>query len=70
MRFSHIWLNVELEVQSNLGSMSRDVHSCSHWLRPRKPPPPRIWALMRDAQIDDISLKPPGFSSRIHEHFL
>jgi hypothetical protein len=21
-----------------LGSMSRDVHSCTHWLRPRNPP--------------------------------
>ncbi len=20
--------------------MSRDVHSCTHWLRPRNPPPP------------------------------
>jgi hypothetical protein len=24
--------------QSFLGSMSRDVHSCTHWLRPRNPP--------------------------------
>jgi hypothetical protein len=39
-------LNMELDLQIYLGSMSRDVHSCSHWLRPRNPPPPfpRIWA--------------------------
>ncbi len=44
--------------------MSRDVHSCSHWLRPRNPPLPafgfiyegRYWS----AKIDEISLKPPG----------
>ncbi len=23
--------------------MSRDVHSCTHWLRPAIPPSPRIW---------------------------
>ncbi len=26
-------LNMELDLQSLLGSMSRDVHSCTHWLR-------------------------------------
>jgi hypothetical protein len=32
--------------------MSRDVHSCSHWLRSRNPPPsPRIWAHIRGAQF-------------------
>ncbi len=46
-----------------MGSMSRDVHSCPHWLRPRELPPPlspafgliyegRYWS----AKIDDISL--------------
>jgi hypothetical protein len=35
-----------------LGSMSRDVRSCSHWLRPRSPPPlPRIWAHIREALL-------------------
>ncbi len=29
------------------GSMSRDVHSCTHWLRPPQlPPSPRIWTRM------------------------
>jgi hypothetical protein len=45
--------------------MSRDVHSCTHCLRPRTPPPsPRIWAHIRErywsAKIDDISLNPLG----------
>ncbi len=38
------------------------VHSCTHWLRPRNPPPPafgiipeRYWS----AKIDDISFWPP-----------
>ncbi len=39
---------------------ARDVHSCTHWLRPRNPPPPRIWAHIRgrswSAKIDDFSL--------------
>jgi hypothetical protein len=28
-------LNMEVDLQVYLGSMSRDVHSCTHWLRPR-----------------------------------
>ncbi len=45
------------------------MHSCTHWLRPRKPPPPsRIWAHLRGtswaAKIDDISLWPRGVSTR------
>ncbi len=49
--------NMEAEVY--LGSMSRDVHSCSHWMIPcNSPPSPafvirgRYWS----ANIDDISL--------------
>ncbi len=46
-----------MEIDLHLGSVSRDVHSCTHWLRPRNPPPPpalrgRYWS----AKIDDISL--------------
>ncbi len=33
-------LNMEVDLQVYLGSMSRDVHSCTHWLRPRNPPNP------------------------------
>jgi hypothetical protein len=54
------WLNMELYLQSLFGFY---VHNCTHWLRPRNPPPPsplRIWAQMRGrywtAKIDDISL--------------
>ncbi len=49
-------LNMELDLH---------VHSCTHWLRPRNPPPPipRIWAHIRgrywSAKTDDISLWPP-----------
>ncbi len=52
---------MELDFQSLLGSMSRDVHCYSHWLRPSIPPAfgliyqGRYWS----AKIDDISLKPP-----------
>jgi hypothetical protein len=49
-------LNMELDLQSLFGL---NVHSSTHWLRPRNPPP-RIWAHMRErywsAKIDDISL--------------
>jgi hypothetical protein len=33
---------MEVDLQSYLVSMSRDVHSRTHWLRPRNPPPPPI----------------------------
>jgi hypothetical protein len=45
--------------------MSRDVHSCTNWLRPRNspPPPPAFGLALRgrywSATIDDISLEPP-----------
>jgi hypothetical protein len=49
-----------------LGSMSRNEHSCTYWLRPRNPPPPpipRIWTRKRgrywSAKIDDISFVTP-----------
>ncbi len=46
-------------------NMKLDLQSCTHWLRHRNPPPPRIWAHIRglywSAKIDDISLWPPGF---------
>ncbi len=52
-------LNMELDLQSLFGL---HVHSCTHWLRPRTPPPstPRSWAHIRgrywSAKIDDIFL--------------
>jgi hypothetical protein len=56
-------LNMEIDLQSLFGgSMSRDVHSCTHWLmKPRNPPlSPRIWAHIQgrywSAKKDDISL--------------
>ncbi len=57
-------LNIEVDLQS-LSSMSHDVHSCTHWLRPRNPlPSPRIGSRIRgrywSAKIDDISLWPIG----------
>ncbi len=39
-----------------LGSMSRDVHSCSHWLRPCLQPPPAYEGRYWSSKIDDISL--------------
>jgi hypothetical protein len=45
-------LNMELDLQSYLGSMSRDVHRCSHRLRQH------IWVHMGhygSAKKDDIS---------------
>ncbi len=52
-------LNMELDLQSLFGL---HVHSCTHRLRPRIPPP-RIWARIPgrywSAKIDDISLWPP-----------
>ncbi len=41
----------------------------THWLRPRKPPPHRIWAHIRgrywSAKIDDISLCPPAIGASL-----
>jgi hypothetical protein len=53
--------------------MSRDVHRCTHWLRPRNSlPPPAFGLVLRgrywSAKIDDISLWPPG--STFHDSTL
>ncbi len=55
-------LNIEIS-KVNVGSMSLDVHRCTHWPRPRNSPPPpptRIWTRRRgrnwSAKIDDIFL--------------
>jgi hypothetical protein len=52
---------MEEDLQIYLGSMLRDVHSCTHWLRPRNSlPPPALGLVLRgrywSAKIDDISL--------------
>jgi hypothetical protein len=51
---------MELDLQSLFGL---HVHSCTHWLRPRNPPPPAFWAHIRgrywSAKIDDTSLRLP-----------
>jgi hypothetical protein len=58
---------MELDLQSLFGL---HVHSCTHWLRHRNPPPPfpRIWTHIRgrywSAKIDDISLRPPAAITR------
>ncbi len=31
--------------------MSRDVHSCTHWLRPRNPPPPPSPRIAKPAEL-------------------
>jgi hypothetical protein len=36
----HQRLNMEVDFQSLFGLLSRDFYSCTHWLRPRNPPPP------------------------------
>jgi hypothetical protein len=48
-------LNMELDLQSLFGL---HVHSCTHWLRPRNPPPHLGSSHIRGryGQIDDISL--------------
>ena len=52
-------LNMEIDLQSLFGL---HVHSCTHWLRPRTPPPfpPHLGqytrALLVSREIDDISL--------------
>jgi hypothetical protein len=33
------WLNLELDLQSLFGLCASDIHSCTHWLRPRKAQP-------------------------------
>jgi hypothetical protein len=43
-------LNMEVDLKR---SMSRDVHRCTHWLRPRNSPPPspRIWTRITKALL-------------------
>ncbi len=52
-------LNIELDLQSLFGL---HVHSFTHWLRPRIPPPPPIWAHIRgrywSAKIETSLFKP------------
>jgi hypothetical protein len=50
--------NMEVDLQSLFGL---NVHTCTHWLRPRcSPPPPAFGLVLRgrywSAKIDDISL--------------
>jgi hypothetical protein len=53
--------------------MSRDVHNCSHWLRPRNPhPPPPAFGLIYEgrywsAKIEEISLKPPDSTANLQD---
>jgi hypothetical protein len=35
----------------NLGSMSRDVHRCTHWRRPRNSPPTPAFGLVDECAI-------------------
>ncbi len=49
------WLHMELDLQRFLGSMSRDVHSCTYWLRHHATPPP-AFGLIYEAKIDDKAL--------------
>ncbi len=47
-------LNMEVDLQSFFGSMSRDVHSCTHWLgaeTPQLPPSPRVWTRITRALL-------------------
>jgi hypothetical protein len=39
--------------------MSRDVHSYTHWLRPRNPPPPPTFGLVYEGAIGKQSLCNP-----------
>ncbi len=41
-------LNMQLNLQIFFGL---HVHSCTHWLRPRNSPPPRIWAHTRSLLV-------------------
>ncbi len=46
----HHRLNMEIS-KVFLGSISLDVHSCTHWMRPRNPPPPCIWTRITRALL-------------------
>ncbi len=50
-RYGH-GLNMEVDLQSLFDSMSRDVYSCTHWLRHRNPPPyPHALGLVYEGAI-------------------
>ncbi len=58
-------LNMEFDLHSLFGLQ---IHICTHWLRPRNPPPPRIWAHIRGRywsaiKIDDIFKWTPRWES-------
>ncbi len=42
---------MEVDLRSLFGSMSRDVHSCSRWLKPRNPPNPPAFELVYKGAI-------------------
>jgi hypothetical protein len=44
-------LNIELDLQSLFGLLSRDRHSCTHWLRPLSSPPPSAFGLVYEGAI-------------------
>ncbi len=44
----HIWLNMELDPQSLFWL---HMHSCTHWLRPRNPPPQHAFGLIYEGSI-------------------
>ncbi len=57
---------MESDLQSLFGL---HVHSCTHWLRPRNPPPPPEFGLIYEGaidqpKIDDISFVAPCSNSR------
>ncbi len=60
---------MEVDLQSFLGSMSRDLHSCTHWLRPRNPPPPPPFGLIYEGAIDQPR-KIDGISLTLDSHTL
>ncbi len=54
---------MEVDFKVYLGSISRDVHSCTHWLRPRNSLTPPAFELVLQrrywsAKIDDIFATP------------
>ncbi len=63
---------MELDLQSLFGL---HVHSCTHWLRPRNPPPPHLGSYVYvrgrhwSAKIDDISLWLPDFYTSVDDIF-
>jgi hypothetical protein len=49
-----IGFSIKYGVRVYFDSMSRDVHSCSHWLRPRSlPPGSHMKGAIGSAKVDD-----------------